>query len=204
MMNTQKTDTKTKIIETAQTEFAQFGLAGARVDRIARKAGVNKAMIYYHFHSKEELYKEVVRSFFGRLIEQIQTRFSPDDRLDRILQSILQAQIETFQKNTDLIQIILHGLASRQADILHPASEALLASGLPTVFREKIQTAINEGDLRPVDIRQAAVSFITMSLGYLILSPLLDTVWRISDRNSFLEERKLAIVDLFMNGMKAR
>lgn len=203
-MTDQEPDTKTKIIEAAQSEFAEFGLAGARVDRIARKAGVNKAMLYYHFHSKEELYKEVVRRFFEHLSDQIQARFSPDDRLERILQSILQVQVETFKKNTDLVQIILHGLASRQADILHPASEALLSSGLPSVFKEKIQTAINEGKLRPVDIRQAAVSFITMSLGYLILSPLLDTVWRISDRDSFLEERKLAIVDLFMNGMKAR
>ncbi len=55
--NKLKTESKTrqKILEAARAEFARHGLAGARVERIARKAKVNKAMLYYHFQSKENL-----------------------------------------------------------------------------------------------------------------------------------------------------
>ena len=49
----------------AAAEFAARGFAGANVDRIARAARVNKAMIYYHFKSKAALYREILRDMFG-------------------------------------------------------------------------------------------------------------------------------------------
>src|ERR671931_624754 len=45
-----------QILAAAALEFAERGYAGARVDRIARRAAVNKAMLYYHFRSKQQLY----------------------------------------------------------------------------------------------------------------------------------------------------
>jgi AcrR family transcriptional regulator len=44
-----------RILAAAALEFAERGFAGARVDRIARRANVNKAMLYYHFMSKDRL-----------------------------------------------------------------------------------------------------------------------------------------------------
>jgi TetR/AcrR family transcriptional regulator len=55
---------KEKILESALVEFAEKGYEGARVDRIAADAGVNKALIYYHFNSKEELYEATFEYIF--------------------------------------------------------------------------------------------------------------------------------------------
>jgi AcrR family transcriptional regulator len=52
--------TREKIVAAAESEFAAKGLAGARVDAIARHAGVNKQMLYYCFGSKLALYREIV------------------------------------------------------------------------------------------------------------------------------------------------
>src|SRR5438046_7183027 len=49
-----------RILEAAKQEFAAHGLAGARVDRIAAKAGANKRMLYYNVGNKEELYLTVL------------------------------------------------------------------------------------------------------------------------------------------------
>ena len=54
-----------RILEAAATEFAACGFAGARVDRIARRARVNKAMLYYHFGSKKSMYREILRRTFA-------------------------------------------------------------------------------------------------------------------------------------------
>jgi AcrR family transcriptional regulator len=51
--------TRTRLLGAALTEFAQYGLAGARVDRIAENAGSNKAQIYHYFGSKRELFEAV-------------------------------------------------------------------------------------------------------------------------------------------------
>jgi AcrR family transcriptional regulator len=54
------TETKRRIFDAARAEFARFGLAGARVDRIAEQAAANKRSIYVHFGAKEELFDLVV------------------------------------------------------------------------------------------------------------------------------------------------
>ena len=55
-----------KILDAAVQEFSANGLAGARMERIAALAGVNKALLYYHFDSKEKLY--------GASLEMIATK----------------------------------------------------------------------------------------------------------------------------------
>ena len=51
--------TKDKILAAALDEFASKGFAGTRVDQIAQAAGVNKAMIYYHFSGKQDLFDQL-------------------------------------------------------------------------------------------------------------------------------------------------
>jgi AcrR family transcriptional regulator len=54
------TETKRRLLRAAVAEFAEYGLAGARVDRIAETAAANKRSIYMHFGTKEELFDKVV------------------------------------------------------------------------------------------------------------------------------------------------
>jgi len=60
-----------RILAAAAAEFAACGFAGARVDRIARRARVNKAMLYYHFGSKKSLYREILRRTFSDAAERL-------------------------------------------------------------------------------------------------------------------------------------
>ena len=61
--------TKKKILMAAETEFAALGLAAARIDSIAKSAGINKQMIYAHFKSKDGLYSAVLEKVYSRLSE---------------------------------------------------------------------------------------------------------------------------------------
>jgi len=53
--------TKARLLDAAFTEFATYGIAGARVDRIAENAGANKRLIYVYFGNKEQLFDEVLQ-----------------------------------------------------------------------------------------------------------------------------------------------
>lgn len=52
-------DTKERILKEALSEFASHGYEGARMDRIAAAVGINKASLYFHFKSKEEIFREL-------------------------------------------------------------------------------------------------------------------------------------------------
>jgi TetR/AcrR family transcriptional regulator len=61
---------KEALFAAASQEFALHGFAGASVDAIAGRAGINKAMIYYHFGSKEGLYVDILRAVFASMGER--------------------------------------------------------------------------------------------------------------------------------------
>jgi AcrR family transcriptional regulator len=59
--------TRANIIAVATAEFAEFGLAGARMDRIARRTRTSKRMLYYYFGDKSGLYQAVLLSYYEKL-----------------------------------------------------------------------------------------------------------------------------------------
>ncbi|WP_059007725.1 TetR family transcriptional regulator [Streptomyces specialis] len=63
--------TRARIMEAATAEFAERGIDGARVDRIAERAEANKASIYSYFGNKEQLFAAVLERQMGELIEAI-------------------------------------------------------------------------------------------------------------------------------------
>ncbi|MFI9247466.1 TetR family transcriptional regulator [Streptomyces sp. NPDC053086] len=69
--------TKTRLLDAAFTEFAAYGIAGARVDRIAENAGANKRLIYAYFGNKEQLFDEVLRRAMAAGAESVP--FDVDD-----------------------------------------------------------------------------------------------------------------------------
>jgi AcrR family transcriptional regulator len=62
--------TKELLLSAATTEFAQHGLAGARIDRIAERAGANKRLLYVYFGDKHELFDAVLRHESGKLAKE--------------------------------------------------------------------------------------------------------------------------------------
>jgi AcrR family transcriptional regulator len=56
-----------RILKAAVAEFARHGLGGARVDRIAARAGANKRMLYYYFGNKDDLFLAVLEDSYARI-----------------------------------------------------------------------------------------------------------------------------------------
>lgn len=70
MTEKQKRDpegTKAAILEAAMEEFAEYGLGGGRVDRVAARAGANKRMLYHYFGNKSDLFLAVIEESYARI-----------------------------------------------------------------------------------------------------------------------------------------
>ncbi|HJU29218.1 MAG TPA: helix-turn-helix domain-containing protein, partial [Candidatus Binataceae bacterium] len=75
--------TRERLLKAAMAEFAAKGLIGARCADIARRARVNKRMLFYCFGSKENLYREIVRRKFADRAMFLES--GPDDLAGAIL-----------------------------------------------------------------------------------------------------------------------
>ncbi len=84
--------TRDRVFAAAAAEFAAHGFAGANIDRIAAAARLNKAMIYYHFASKAELYAEILRDMFGAVAARVQqsaaSAAAPEDKVRQFVLAI--------------------------------------------------------------------------------------------------------------------
>lgn len=107
-----KTNTKQKIIEAAYKEFAEKGYEGTRVQKIAERANINKAMLHYYYKNKETLYETVIE-YFHKLFDDIIANKNVDanDRQSFIKQSV-DAYYEIFFLYPDFKKIFLQEVAS--------------------------------------------------------------------------------------------
>ena len=95
------------ILKAAEEEFSDKGLYGTRVDEVARKANINKRMIYEYFSSKEELYKAVLVEVYSRLSRRETGLLSQEAPYVEKIRDIIRLYFEFLQENPSYINLIL-------------------------------------------------------------------------------------------------
>jgi TetR/AcrR family transcriptional regulator len=91
-MATRKDDRSTleRIEEAAILEFAESGYHGARIDRIAKRGKINKAMIYYHFKGKEALYEHTLYAIVSEIYRNIEPLIPKEEITRESLQELIR------------------------------------------------------------------------------------------------------------------
>ena len=101
-----------RILDAAAEVFSEVGFAGARVDEIAKRAGMNKAMIYYRIGDKQMLYEQVLHGIFDnlatRIASNIKTAPTPEQKLKTFIHNIFR----TMEQHPYLAPIMMRELAS--------------------------------------------------------------------------------------------
>lgn len=123
--------TRRRIFDAASVEFAEHGLAGARVDRIATAAGANKQAIYLYYGSKEKLFAAVLRAKLAEVRIDLTA-----DRPDAVAESVGQV-FDWYQQHPDLIRLLLwEALETPDDDVDEDRRDA---------FRDKATQLVGEG-----------------------------------------------------------
>lgn len=99
--------TKEKILAAAESEFAQKGLAGARIDDIARNSGFNKNMIYQYFQSKEKLYETVIYNEYSKLSELENIIIAKDADYEEKIGTIVREYFMFLKNNPNFTRLIM-------------------------------------------------------------------------------------------------
>src|ERR1700730_12605204 len=149
--------TKAAIVAAALEEFAGLGLAGARIDEIARAARVNKALLYYYFESKEHLYEGVVEQMFVAMTDALrgalETPAGPREKLLAFLDAnfkVLAAQpayARLLEQEIDIAKVFLYNLKPDRAPKFFQQIAPLLAE-----FRTVLEEGVRGGAFRTIDI----------------------------------------------------
>ena len=101
--------TREKILKVATKLFARKGFDGARVDEIAKKAGVNKALIYYYFKSKEEILEEIMKVFLEESLRRKKKMMERHVQIDKkeLIRLSIERIFDLYKGNEDVLRIII-------------------------------------------------------------------------------------------------
>ena len=156
------------ILRAAIREFSQEGVAGARIDAIARRAGVNKALLYYYFKDKESLYSAVLDQVFGGLIAAVSGAFRLDAPPRERVLAYAGAHFDYIARHPLYPRIVQGEMmnagrnGSSQLDRIVRQYFRPLANELSTVIMEGVAS----GDFRQIDPTQAIPSIISVIVFY--------------------------------------
>ena len=161
--DTRGSETRKKILAAAHQEFTQVGLAGARVDRIVERAGVNKKMLYHHFASKEVLFREILYRGLAEMSEA--EAKSPDDLAEDLIY-----WRDLIIRNPDWIRLSLwEALNFGPTDIIgEEARREFWKKGVAHIRREqKCGMISNQFDPALVQLFQIALTIFPLLLPHL-------------------------------------
>jgi len=143
---------KSRILEAAFREFAEYGVAGARVDRIAKSAACNKNLIYVYFGSKEALFASVLDRHLSEAY--VGMPFTPED-----LPGYARRVFDFAQANPDVYRLLAWATLERTA-ALPPAREREHHRALPIIQAEQESGAI-QTDAPPALILMSVMALAT-------------------------------------------
>jgi AcrR family transcriptional regulator len=158
-----------RILAAAALEFAERGYGGARVDRIARRARVNKAMLYYHFGSKQQLYRALLRATFAQAAAALSaiaaSPAAPADKLD----AAVAALARFVATHTSFPAIMLREVAEGGAHLDAGTLAALAA--VPGTFAAIVESGVATGEFRPMHPMAAYFTTIAPILMFVASTP---------------------------------
>jgi AcrR family transcriptional regulator len=167
--------TRKEILDVAAREFAQYGLSGARVERMAQKMAVTKRMIYYYFESKEALYKAVLEKSYRDIREHDSASDSevmdPAAAIRHMIEETLHHEIS----HPEFIRLVVNENIHHQASFLARATDIRRRN---RIVIERLEAILQRG--RAQGIFRADIDAVEL---HFVISAM--CVFKIANRHTF-------------------
>jgi len=195
-------EARAKIATAAEELFAERGFDGAAIRDIAKKAGVNGAMIHYYFGNKEGLYRAMLEGAASTvralLIETIDRSGSTNDRLA----SFVDAYAAYMLSQPNLARVLYREMLTGAKHIKQIAQK--YAATNYTMLRTMISDGVKRGELRPLDADLAPISLMGMVVIFQFLRPIISVALGKTEYDQQFVSRVAAhTIDLFLYGAVA-
>jgi len=200
-----------KILLSARKIFTENGFTGARMQAIAREAGVNKALLHYYFRSKENLYQAVLKQILTQVWEAIRREFITQDKeqdMEEVIRTIVGAYVRTLRDNPDFPSIMFHEISSGGKNIPFVLGEVFSAFG--DILSRIVGIAgrgMAEGRLRPMEPVHIIMNLMGMIVITFLARPFVPAIYKkafgkeFAMDDAFFEERIRVITGTFCHGI---
>jgi TetR/AcrR family transcriptional regulator len=204
-MTDQEKLTEEKIFDAAVDVFEEKGLSGARMQEIADKAGINKALLHYYYRTKEKLFDAVFAHMAGFLFEKLFVCLDKRLPWEQKIELFYQEHIAFLQSHPRLPSFILNEINQ------HPERIArfFISERITQMRRElfdQLEDEMKQGHIERMDKMQMLINILALSVFPFAARGLLEKLLEQENVpfNEFIEKRKKELPGLVINAVKIR
>ncbi len=195
--------TEQRIFHAAHELFVQKGLDGAKMQEIADRAGINKALLHYYYRSKEKLYEQVAKAVLSRALPAVRNMIESEDPLEEKIARFIDFYIDLISRNPFVPLFVINELNK------HPDRffETILPKELPKpqVFIRQVEEAVAAGRLQPVRPKHLLVNIVSMCVFPIVAKPMMSIMLGLDaqEAKQFLSERKEEVKKFVFQAIQA-
>ena len=203
----EKKKTEEKIIDVAEEIFVKDGFNGTRMQTIADKAGINKALLHYYYRSKQKLFyvvfSRLAPKFFNPILGIIGEDIPFFEKIEKFIDRYIN---EILKKNQHLPLFIISELERNSDEIVEVMLNAFDSLGFYPldVFEKDVKREIETGNIKPIDHKQLFINIISMAIFPFIGKAIIMKLSRFSEEEyaDFIQERKKLVAEFVINSIK--
>ncbi len=196
--------TEQTILEAAEQEFLEKGFAGAKTTAIAKRAGVNHAMIHYYFRTKENLFTMVFQQKIRILAESFSQSFNHDLSFFDQLKLAIGTHFDFIAANPRLLFFVYGEIITndRRKKMLVQSVFPKL-KGIVKRLKDGIDVEVENGTIRFIRPTELLMNIIALNAITFLAMPLLQIIKR-NDKEveKLLKQRRENNIQFIINGLK--
>lgn len=201
---------KDRILEAAMDEFVEFGFYGARTQRIADKAKVNKALLHYYFSNKETIYEAALSKVIGLLIGKLNDISDEPVEIEKKMEQIMDVYINLFTQYSGYFRFVLSEVlrgGDKLKKIVIPRIKEVPFNPVNGSLYKYFNDQMKKGNIKKVNIMHLIISIISQVAPVYFAKGVIEKIIGGAgfDRfvtDKFIKDRKKFVIDLTMNGIR--
>ncbi len=198
-------NTEHQILVAARKVFTRKGYAAARMEDIAKEAGINRALLHYYFRSKDRLFEMVfdenIRKFYGSFIGIL----TADAPIDIRIRNLVSAEIDMLLHNQDLPLFVLNEI-TRNPELLSTRINLLPLREFKQVFVRVITEEAAKGNIRQINPLHVLLHLMSLCVFPFVGRPMFVAISSATPEQfeAIMEERKQLIAETLIQLIKPR
>lgn len=204
-MAVKETNTEQIILDAAEAEFLEKGYGKSRTTEIAKRAGVNHAMLHYYFRTKEHLFEVVFQKKAKVMSEVLMISFREDLPFLEKIKKGIEDHFDFIKANPRLPNFIFNEIMYDEK--LKAIFKSIIKEKVTNVLAElksEIDREVTKGTIRPTEPYDLIFNMLSLNVFVFIRAPIVTGIMDMGEKefSAFLEHRKQLNVEMILNQLK--
>ena len=194
--------TEEKILEAAKAVFTEKGLDGARMQDIADKAGINKALLHYYFRSKDKLFEVIFLEQAAKFMPGIIDMLTSDMPFFQKIEKFVDVYISVLIENPLLPLFILNEVNKNAQGL----AKKIWGGGKPPIagVQQAIDKEVKKGIIKPISALQLMLNMVSLCVFPFLAKPLVQFISQTNNAqfNQLMEARKKEVTKFIIDSLR--